>query len=939
MFHRSFRPFLAGFCLCLVSACDEKRSLAPEPEREAFEARGTSIRLPLSGAILRLGSPEAAPPPEEAPGWTRFGHDVWMDSTEVTQAEFASLLGRNPSTVRGDSLPVTNVSWYDAALAANARSRRDGLDTVYEYVSVRSDTAGDAGDLAGLAIRLDRSGWRLPTEAEWEAASRAGTGTPWPWGGLSDSSQADLHAWYQKNSSGRLHEVATRRPNAWGLYDMAGNAMEWVNDWKGAFPQDTMVDFAGQDVPGDVPDVPLKGGAYVYGLTHLRPSTRSATYAAYRSSRAEYVGFRLARGAFTPRHRSSTGAEVYVPPTTLVRSDVARLLGAWEARLVFVNRANGKGTLTWIDYGESNPVARGLPDSLPVFHPVISPDGRWVAWSTALEGSTGPSRIRARRLARNDTAVLDLGEGSIPRWWTSGTDTFLVRASALDNTTPGWSGTNTTARRWSNGALSGDEEVWAPSGSYHDGRSGPYLVTGYRRLRQFDTRTGADRILFTGPGNGKGAGDTSQVCNASAAPDGSGRSLFLDFGHAGVSTVVGRPYGIHEVAFVSDSLGRIVGWIPAPASERQWEHLEWSNAPRWAVSGSIDGTGAYRNLYLVDLDSAKATKIVSGQELWQPGLWSSQPSDGSSGLDPDSIGQYFAPTAGPELAVIGENLLRFWLTRNSIDVAIVGSSQVNGFSPANFPAHKVGVMAWSAAVHSDYDSLLRRYIVPHAPNLGIVVVTLMPGWFFPHAGGWPSSRWNGGFGNTRGNRYDVSHGYWASGTPPEFERQIRRRMQREGLAEVAPYRVSPGRGWGGADPEIHPATSEDTAQPLYRETMSRMESLLEFLTSRGIHVVLLHAPESPLYRIGPQAGLWGPTWPSLQAILDRARSWEAANPRVHLYDANRGGDHDYQFEEFVNENHLSYKGLRKLGWRLDSLFTEIARSAPVAARGSDPRAR
>ena len=120
------------------------------------------------------------------------------------------------------------------------------------------------------------------------------------------------------------------------------------------------------------------------------------------------------------------------------------------------------------------------------------------------------------------------------------------------------------AWRWAPGGLT-KPAPWGPEGSYHDGRSGSYLYTGYRRLRQYDLRGGTSRILFTAPSNGKSAGDTSQVCNVSAAPDSSGRAMFLDFGYTGTSSVVGRSYGIHEIAFVSDSTGRVLKTIPSPA--------------------------------------------------------------------------------------------------------------------------------------------------------------------------------------------------------------------------------------------------------------------------------------------------------------------------------------------------------------------------------------
>ena len=132
-------------------------------------------------------------------------------------------------------------------------------------------------------------------------------------GATSPTARADLLAWSQRNAGGAIHPVGLLAPNAWGLYDMAGNAAEWVHDWKGPFPKDTIEGFAGQEGPGEVAEVPLKGGAYPYDLPKLQSASQTATYAAYRSSRAQYVGFRLARGSFSPRYRSSTGEVVYTP--------------------------------------------------------------------------------------------------------------------------------------------------------------------------------------------------------------------------------------------------------------------------------------------------------------------------------------------------------------------------------------------------------------------------------------------------------------------------------------------------------------------------------------------------------------------------------------------------------------------------------------------------
>lgn len=179
------------------------------------------VKISAAGKSFQMGSNEGRE--NEKPVHTvKFTRDFCMDRTEVMQKDYKQLMGLNPSYFKGDNLPVENLSWFEAVLYCNARSKRDGFDTVYIYTTV---------SVENLEIHLDRNGYHLPTEAQWEYAYRAGTTTKYYWGDASDSATLSKYAWYGKNSNLKTHPLGTKIPNAYGLYDMSGSVWEWCNDW------------------------------------------------------------------------------------------------------------------------------------------------------------------------------------------------------------------------------------------------------------------------------------------------------------------------------------------------------------------------------------------------------------------------------------------------------------------------------------------------------------------------------------------------------------------------------------------------------------------------------------------------------------------------------------------------------------------------------------
>jgi formylglycine-generating enzyme required for sulfatase activity len=253
----------------------------------------------ISGGTFQMGSDNTnfGNTPAEQPVHSVTLSPFYIDTTEITQADYQALMIWNPSMYAGDSLrPVEEVTWFDAVLYCNARSKRDGFDTVYSYTLVSGTPGNGCDGLNGLAVNYSANGYRLPTEAEWEYACRGGTTTDYYWGrsypltSAADTAAMDSNAVWWLPLGTKTVRVASRLPNPFGLYDMSGNVWEWCNNWYESYTSGSQTDPTG---PGVGSIRVLRGGSWLYG----EPSYLCSAYRFDSGSgeRSGYYGFRCVR--------------------------------------------------------------------------------------------------------------------------------------------------------------------------------------------------------------------------------------------------------------------------------------------------------------------------------------------------------------------------------------------------------------------------------------------------------------------------------------------------------------------------------------------------------------------------------------------------------------------------------------------------------------------
>ncbi len=232
-----------------------------EPEKAYTNSIGMSFVLIPAGTFMMGAKPGADINYDEVPQHqVAISKPFYLGKYEVTQAQWNAVMEKNPSEYKGADRPVENVTWESVQHFIRRLNAKEGTDL-----------------------------YRLPTEAEWEYAARAGTITRFYWGDSEDD--AKQYAWFNTNSGEQSHPVGQKLPNAWGLYDMAGNVWEWVEDWHdGSYYANTPE----IDPPGFKRGMyrVFRGGSWEYEPALMRSSYRNDGRP---DRRYDDLGFRLVR--------------------------------------------------------------------------------------------------------------------------------------------------------------------------------------------------------------------------------------------------------------------------------------------------------------------------------------------------------------------------------------------------------------------------------------------------------------------------------------------------------------------------------------------------------------------------------------------------------------------------------------------------------------------
>ncbi len=889
------------FCSCSNSETNVAGNFDSYPEIESeADTLADMVRIHSTGAETFLGTTVATAKANERPQMkTFFDYDFSIAQHETTCSEFNSLMGMQlPCEQNG--LPVTNVTYYDAVLFANAKSKSERLDTAYLYTATTFDKDGHCVGMEGFKFDASANAYRLPTESEWILVASQGW-TP-------------KEAWNAENSNYKVHPVCTAGKNKVNVCDMEGNVKEWVNDWLGHFSTSPANDFLGAPDGGGIGERVVKGGSYRDEESSINVYSRGDVYLVTSANTANYIGFRLAFGAIpNPTWIDRNGNINDNPIVALANSSTIRkLMGSYQTKLVFRNDVTGN--LAFIDYTNVPASVTEIEDSLDVYHPDISPNGDWVAFCTGLEGVSGKSTVYVRNISNpaSPATRLDVESAAIPRWRiTTEGDTAIVYVTDAGNNKndADFFAKSTWQVTFANGKFGPPQKLF--DGAYHGGldENGIFAVTGARLLRV--------RITDAPRSQNDNAHDTiwyneEQACNASMSKDGSKRTAFLDFGGKTGQDFVGKSYATHERLLIADSTGKLIQSVESP-SGYTFDHSEWSNEGIVATIANSDG--AHTKIVYVNLEDSSIVELAEGEELWHPSIWTAHKKQSADNniLNLDSAGLYYGENAKFCVYELRKKMEHFWTQLNSFNVVAFGSSRtLFGLDPREMRHNALLNFGYSGGDMIGSEYLFENYILNHKGNVKYIVVEITPNAFWRM----PEHDWNSIYNMNAGFHYDESHNFWKDGIPEGFIDAV---IESPTFLhkETLPYRDEfslPSISW------LNPVLENDPSYTPYdafmvEDNFRRFGNIVNKASEAGIKVIALNYPVHPgygnLYMVGP----YGPSNEVAKKVLDRV-----AAMNVIVMDENKWGKHDYTNEMAYDYDHLSYLGAIQLTHRVDSLI-------------------
>ncbi|WP_290761212.1 TIGR02171 family protein [Fibrobacter sp. UBA4297] len=914
-----------------------------------------------SGKYAELGTNVKSAPQKERPQMdVKFAYDFQLGKHEVTCGEFNDVMGGKEGRLTLDcankNLPAVNVTFYDAVLFANAKSKKAGLDSAYTYTSAEFDKNGHCVLLEGFKFNPGVESFRLPTEAEWVFAA-----------GVSSSAE---NSWNAGNSDFKAHEVCGKKDEN-GLCDMFGNVTEWVNDWLGSFRDTTITDYVGASNGGSLGERVIKGGSFRSEPETINLYARGDVYTVTGTSSSEYLGFRLAYGKISNPVWLDASGDVVASNISVVTSSkkISSFFGVARSKLAFRNDLTGN--LAYVDFAKVSPIVVEIKDTFSVYHPDISPDGKRVAFSTGLEGVSGKSAVYVRNLDSEGTSLvkLDVKSATIPRWRVlENGDTVVVYVSDAGNNKDesSFKAASTWQVKFANGKFGEPSKLF--DGAYHGGISNDekLTITGARLLRaRIATKESTikskavDTVWYGG----------EQACNASLNKT-TKRTMFLDFAGETGTKFVGSKYRTHERLFVADDKGKLLNSVASP-NGYTFDHSEWVlNDETMAVATLTNADGAHQKIVLVNTTDGSITNLVEGEEIWHPCFWTpAEKKSEHSDWSIDSVGRY-ASAANQTNYLLSHKMPMFWKLKDSVEVVGLGNSHLwAGFAASEMskPAMNMGVVPCD--MHCMY-YLFKNYILNHCPKVKYVVLSLdFDLWYNID----PRRDINEGMGGALGFEYDRNHDFYPDGVDENFVQMVMDNasddiddlMKTQGW-----HAITESLGWTDengvsglngdstwsdclfnknlanclVDMDQNSCLSNDTMDVCVPDTnlnmclaksplnqclaifsgdVDKLKNIVRLANENDITVIGVMFPISPYYKKTGSYGRHGMRRSHAQALIEEIETWAKNKPNFVVMNENNYGDHDYPNSMAYDFDHLNKDGAKRLTSRIDSLIKSM----------------